>query len=278
MHGATIKMVDYSWNVMAHGDAREEKWRGIWRMEWVASTLHTTTEHGVSSITTADAHTPAARSRLNWRPRRFKWTRLFRRKTNSGFCVCAITFQLASTVRHATDNILRHMRSTCWITKPTDTHSKYSVLTALPRRKWLRERASTLNTILRILLLVFDTNYGCRFIRQPIIFLGAFKCTEHLTKRCHRTEAQHRPEFLQCKSPVDCKVQVSSFNVTVIICSVEHWATASERSSNRQRAACEPIGVDHWAFSATGLGCSEVSASQRSGDLTFWHQSFTFKF
>ena len=37
-------------------------------MEWVASTLHTTSEHGVSSITTADAHTSAASSRLNWRP------------------------------------------------------------------------------------------------------------------------------------------------------------------------------------------------------------------
>jgi len=37
-------------------------------MEWVASTLHTTSEHGVSSITTADAHSSAASSRLNWRP------------------------------------------------------------------------------------------------------------------------------------------------------------------------------------------------------------------
>jgi len=37
-------------------------------MEWVASTLHTTSEHGLSSITTADAHTSAASSRLNWRP------------------------------------------------------------------------------------------------------------------------------------------------------------------------------------------------------------------
>ena len=27
---------------------------GNWRMEWVASTLHTTSEHGVSGITTAD--------------------------------------------------------------------------------------------------------------------------------------------------------------------------------------------------------------------------------
>ena len=52
---------------MAHGDARDGKWRGNWRMEWVASTLHTTSEHGVSSITTADAHTSAASSRLNWR-------------------------------------------------------------------------------------------------------------------------------------------------------------------------------------------------------------------
>jgi len=61
-------MLDSSWNVMAHGDARLGKWRGNWRMERVASTLHTTSEHGVSCITTADAHTSAAGSRLNWRP------------------------------------------------------------------------------------------------------------------------------------------------------------------------------------------------------------------
>jgi len=29
-------------------------------MEWVASTLHATSEHGVSSITTANAHTSDA--------------------------------------------------------------------------------------------------------------------------------------------------------------------------------------------------------------------------
>jgi len=60
--------VDSSWNVMEHVDAREGKWRWNWRMKWVASTLHTTSEHGVSSITTANAHTSAASSRLNWRP------------------------------------------------------------------------------------------------------------------------------------------------------------------------------------------------------------------
>jgi len=89
--------VESSWNVMAHGDAWEGKWRGNWRIEWVVSTLHTTSEHGASSITTADAHTSAVNSRLNWRPRRFKWTRPFRRKTKSGLCACAIIFQTQST-------------------------------------------------------------------------------------------------------------------------------------------------------------------------------------
>jgi len=99
---ATFWKIESIWNLMAHGDAREGKWRGNWRMEWIASTLHTTSEHDVSSITTADAHTSAASSRLNWRPRWFKWTRPFRRKTKSGFCACAITFQTQSTPLVAT--------------------------------------------------------------------------------------------------------------------------------------------------------------------------------
>jgi hypothetical protein len=66
-----VRPVESSWNVMAHGDARAGKWKGNWRMEWVASTQwgnHTTSEHGVSNFTTADAHTSAACSRLNWSP------------------------------------------------------------------------------------------------------------------------------------------------------------------------------------------------------------------
>ena len=78
---------------MVHGGG---EWRGTWWMEWVCSTLQTSSKHGVSSITTADAHNSAASSPLNWRPRRFKWTPPFRRKTNSGFCACAITFQTQS--------------------------------------------------------------------------------------------------------------------------------------------------------------------------------------
>jgi len=61
--------------------------------------LHTTSEHGVSSITTTDTHTAAVSIRLNWGPppRPFKWIRPFRRKTKSLFCACATTFQTQST-------------------------------------------------------------------------------------------------------------------------------------------------------------------------------------
>jgi len=85
--------VEIWWHTVRH--VRGSEW-GNWRMEWVASTLHRISEHGVSSITTADAHTPAASRRLNRRPRRFKWTRSFRRKTKTSFCVCVITFQTQS--------------------------------------------------------------------------------------------------------------------------------------------------------------------------------------
>jgi len=76
---------------MAHGGAQEGKWMGNYRMDWVASTLHTTSEHDVSSITTADARTSAASRRLNWppTPADFKWTRPFRTKDEIWvLCVC----------------------------------------------------------------------------------------------------------------------------------------------------------------------------------------------
>jgi hypothetical protein len=53
-------------------------------------------------ITTADAHTSADSSRLNWSPCRFKWARPFRRKPKTGFWACAITFQTNSTSAPAT--------------------------------------------------------------------------------------------------------------------------------------------------------------------------------
>jgi len=69
-----LKALEQKLNVMAHRNARAEKWRGKRRMEGVASsralyrTLIYGIGHGLSSITTADAHTSAASSRLNWHP------------------------------------------------------------------------------------------------------------------------------------------------------------------------------------------------------------------
>jgi hypothetical protein len=62
--------VESSWNVMAHGDARE-KWRGNKRLEWVTSKRHVTAEHRLARVVQtlqADVHSSPASSRLNWRP------------------------------------------------------------------------------------------------------------------------------------------------------------------------------------------------------------------
>jgi hypothetical protein len=109
-----VQGVESSWNVMAHGDARKGKWKGNWRMEWVASALYKTSENRSPSITTADAHTSASSSRLNWRPRRFNWIRPFRRKTKSGFCACAITFQMQSTAFVSANNQRRSRPPACY--------------------------------------------------------------------------------------------------------------------------------------------------------------------
>jgi hypothetical protein len=84
---------------MAHGDTREEKWRGNKRMEWVTSKRHMTAEHRLArAVQTlqADVHSSPAGSQLNWPHCRFKWTSPFRGKTKSSLCACAITFQAQS--------------------------------------------------------------------------------------------------------------------------------------------------------------------------------------
>jgi len=65
--------------MMAHGGAREGEVKGKLANAVGSQYLHTTSEHGVSSITTADAHTSAASSMTELTPPgRFKWTRPFR--------------------------------------------------------------------------------------------------------------------------------------------------------------------------------------------------------
>ena len=49
------------------------------------------------------------------------------------------------TARQATEeNTIRSTRFACWITKPTDTNPEYVILSAFPRQRWLRVRASVL--------------------------------------------------------------------------------------------------------------------------------------
>ena len=76
----------------AHGDAREGKWRGNWRMEWVASTLTPPPNMVYPGLLKLMRTTSVASSRLNWRPHRFKWTRPFRGKTKSGFCAFRMSY------------------------------------------------------------------------------------------------------------------------------------------------------------------------------------------
>ena len=92
--------VEWKRNLVAHGDGREEKWRGKRRMEWVAkqASFWLGTVHPVLLQSFfAYPHSKKASTRLNWHPRRYKWTRPFRWKSESGFCACAITFHLHST-------------------------------------------------------------------------------------------------------------------------------------------------------------------------------------
>jgi len=43
-HLRRLHVLGSNWNVTAHGEVREGKWRGNWRIEWVASTLYITSE------------------------------------------------------------------------------------------------------------------------------------------------------------------------------------------------------------------------------------------
>ena len=91
------QQVESSWNVMAHGDAREGEVEG--KLANGVGSQYPSHDLGTWCIQHYYrwcAHL-GCQCRLNWNSRRFKWTRPFRRKTKSGFCACAITFQTPST-------------------------------------------------------------------------------------------------------------------------------------------------------------------------------------
>jgi hypothetical protein len=79
----------------------------------------------------AEVHGSPASSPLNWRPRRFKWTRPFGWKTKSGFCACAITFQSQSTTSYNIQQFTfcPHSVFMCfaWISEQRTIISLYSI-------------------------------------------------------------------------------------------------------------------------------------------------------
>ena len=127
-----------------------------------------------------------ASSRIKWRPRWFKWTRPFRRKTKSDFCACAITFEKHYTsctaMRLVGHEITWRLEWWQWYTSPStpnptseihfvhtddfrymrfrypryfNTYSKQltsSLLITIPRSHLL---IMTFRTILTVLLLIY---------------------------------------------------------------------------------------------------------------------------
>ena len=122
---------------MAHGDAREGKWRGNWRMEWLASTL-TLPWNMVYPALLPLMCTPRLPV-VGWTdaPRRFKWIRPFRRKTKSSFCACAITFQTQSTAV----SITNHSQAALWSKALTNSpsRSRFQIRWKMLLRKFLQE-------------------------------------------------------------------------------------------------------------------------------------------
>jgi hypothetical protein len=59
------------------------------------------------------------------------------------------------------DNTIWRMRFACWVTKATDTHSKYVIFISFVQRQWLRERASVLR-YMYVVCLLFNLN-GSRY-------------------------------------------------------------------------------------------------------------------
>jgi len=177
-------------------------------MEWVVSTLHTTSEHGISSITTTDAQTLAASSQMNWCPHWFKWTRSFRQKMKSGFCACAITFQLASSklqpmqqahiyVWNAADQKLHTAAAispfTFYTQNNTSQHIFRSVLSTQRLSDFLKmvPEASTTNTVLP-LTFFFMTLFNKHFVHGYLSLSCQGVCKQTTSQqRCQWTLPQN---------------------------------------------------------------------------------------
>ena len=75
--------------------------------------------------------------------------------------------QKYSAAGQTTDvSTIRRIRTECWITKATNTHSEYVIIIAFPRQQWLRESASVLTFIRSLPILL--SHYVFR--AMPVFF------------------------------------------------------------------------------------------------------------
>ena len=126
-------------NLVAHGDAREGKRRGNWRMEWVASTL-TPPPNVVYPALLRLMRTPRLPA-VDWTDAPTDLNGLVRLGERRNLVSArVITLRTGYTAGQATDDHkIRRMRIACWVTRATDI--QYAILSALPLQQWLHERA-----------------------------------------------------------------------------------------------------------------------------------------
>jgi len=109
----------------------------------------------------ADPHSKKASTWLNWHPRRYKRTRPFRWKTESGFCACAVTFRfhsthLATAPQHIpTQHDLLPQHLVC----KYELNCEYSNITLASNKApwWWSEKIETCRNVLKC----FIWNYMC---------------------------------------------------------------------------------------------------------------------
>ena len=157
---------------MAHGDAgrRSEGETGEWTGYPIPFTLprNMCTQHYYRWCANL-----AASSRLDWSPCRFKWTRPFRRKTKSGFCSCAIAFQLAITTKYA---LVQNTRGNTFVADATDQNCYTKLYGIIPKEVHFRS----------IVMNFFFDNYSIKHFHIKNV-LHIRQATQNMFRHWHYT-------------------------------------------------------------------------------------------
>jgi hypothetical protein len=77
------------------------------------------------------------------------------------------------------DNITRHTRIACWITKATNTHSEYAIIFAFPLQQWLHDRAPSVSYTYSVGLLLFLYHPNSRAENISIFLFSPLKFSSH---------------------------------------------------------------------------------------------------